>query len=69
MGVERSKWIYFSENILFSQFYDGNKHLHILFGIFGLGLLLGMYIIIYQLIKLIIHIILKKVALDYNLLN
>nr|WP_079466034.1 cbb3-type cytochrome c oxidase subunit I [Chryseobacterium balustinum]AZB29645.1 cbb3-type cytochrome c oxidase subunit I [Chryseobacterium balustinum]SKB92752.1 nitric oxide reductase subunit B [Chryseobacterium balustinum]SQA89994.1 Nitric oxide reductase subunit B [Chryseobacterium balustinum] len=66
MGVERSKWIYFSENILFSQFYDGNKHLHILFGIFGLGLLLGMYIIIYQLIKLIIHIILKKVALDYN---
>lgn len=69
MGVERSKWIYFSENILFSQFYEGNKHLHILFGIFGLGLLLGMYIIIYQLIKLIIHIILKKVALDYNLLN
>ncbi|AYM99138.1 cbb3-type cytochrome c oxidase subunit I [Chryseobacterium sp. 3008163] len=69
MGVERSKWIYFSENILFSQFYDGNKHLHILFGIFGLGLLLGMYIIIYQLIKLIIHIILKKVAPDYNLLN
>jgi len=69
MGVERLKWIYFSENILFSQFYDGNKHLHILFGIFGLGLLLGMYIIIYQLIKLIIHIILKKVALDYNLLN
>lgn len=69
MGVERSKWIYFSENILFSQFYDGNKHLHILFGIFGFGLLLGMYIIIYQLIKLIIHIILKKVALDYNLLN
>lgn len=69
MGVERSKWIYFSENILFGQFYDGNKHLHILFGIFGLGLLLGMYIIIYQLIKLIIHIILKKVALDYNLLN
>ncbi|MCD0477888.1 cbb3-type cytochrome c oxidase subunit I [Chryseobacterium sp. LC2016-29] len=69
MGVERLKWIYFSENILFSQFYDGNKHLHILFGIFGLGLLLGMYIIIYQLIKLIIHIIQKKVALDYNLLN
>ena len=64
MGVERSKWIYFSENILFSQFYDGNKHLHILFGISGLGLLLGMYIIIYQLIQFIIRIILKRSTPD-----
>lgn len=67
MGIERSKWIYFSENILFSQFYEGNKHLHILFGIFGFGLLLGMYIIIYQLIRFITRIIFKRYPPDYNI--
>lgn len=38
MGVERTKRVYFSENVLFGKFQESNHYLHIAFGIFGFGL-------------------------------
>lgn len=57
MGVERTKWVYFSENVLFGKFQESNHYLHIAFGIFGFGLLVGIYVVIYQLIRQIIYVI------------
>ena len=57
MGVKRSQWIYFSEEMLFGAFQDSMHVLHIGFVIFGSGLLVGIYIVICQFIRHIISIL------------
>ncbi len=42
MGIEKSKWLYFTQNILFSDFQDSMKYFYISFAFFGTGLLLGL---------------------------
>src|SRR5690606_11645914 len=57
MGIERSRWIYFSENVLFGAFQDSMHIAHILFTILGIGIFVGLYILIYQLIQHIVLIL------------
>ncbi|MFA7687791.1 MAG: cbb3-type cytochrome c oxidase subunit I [Moheibacter sp.] len=60
MGIERSRWLYFSENVLFGSFTDSLYYAYILFVLFGLGILAGLYFLIYKLIQQI-ALILKAV--------
>ena len=69
MGVERTKWVYFSENVLFGKFQESNHYLHIAFGIFGFGLLVGIYVVIYQLIRQIIYVIFSSKKYEGIILN
>jgi len=57
MGIERSRWIYFSENVLFGTFQDSMHVTHILFTILGIGIFVGLYILIHQLIQHIVLIL------------
>ncbi len=59
MGIERTQWIYFSENMLFGAYQDSMHYIHIIFGILGLGLLIGVYIVIYHLIIYMILVLSK----------
>ncbi|WP_449388034.1 cbb3-type cytochrome c oxidase subunit I [Chryseobacterium lineare] len=60
MGIKRSKWIYFSDQISFGMFQDSMQVLHIIFGLFGTGLIIGICIIIYPMIGHIIVILARK---------
>lgn len=53
LGIEKSKWMYFSENIFFSSFQDSMHIFYIIFTIFGIGLLIGLYMVIFKLLKII----------------
>lgn len=57
MGIERTKWVYFSENILFGTYQDSMKIVHVFFVLFGLGILIGVYLIIYQLYYCIVSVL------------
>lgn len=59
MGVKRSKWIYFSDQISFGMFQDSMQVLHIIFGLFGTGLIIGICIIIYPMINHTIAILVR----------
>lgn len=63
MGIERTKWIYFSENILFGTYQDSMNIIYVIFVFFGLGILIGVYLIIYQLYCCIVSF-LKLNAID-----
>ncbi|MFT3920500.1 cbb3-type cytochrome c oxidase subunit I [Cloacibacterium sp.] len=60
MGIEKSKWMYFTENVLFSTFQDSMHAIYIIFTIFGLGLLIGLYMVIFKLLKIIKSIVCSK---------
>lgn len=51
LGIKKANWIYFSKNIAFSQFHDSLHLSYSAFVVFGLGILVGLYIIIYELLK------------------
>lgn len=57
MGIKRSHWLYISDSISFSRFQESSHSLYIIFGIFGIGLLVGLYVVIYQLISSMFKII------------
>src|SRR5690606_16026577 len=59
MGIERSRWVYFSENVLFSSFQDSLHFVYILFMVFGIGVFMGLCILIHKFIR-IIFLILKS---------
>lgn len=56
MGIEKTKWLYFTKNILFGDFQDSMHYIYVAFTIFGLGILIGLYIVIYKLIQHILYI-------------
>lgn len=51
MGIEKSKWLYFTQNVLFSDFQDSMKYFHIGFACFGIGLLAGLGGIAFRMLK------------------
>jgi len=57
MGIERSRWIYFSENRLFGTFQDSMRFVYILFTLLGIGIFAGLSFLIFKLIRHIILIL------------
>lgn len=51
MGIEKSKWLYFTQNVLFSDFQDSMRYFYISFALFGTGLLLGLGGIAWKMLK------------------
>ena len=51
MGVKKAHWIYFTEAISFGQFHESMHWFYILFVFFGLGIIIGLYYIIFELLK------------------
>ncbi len=60
MGIEKSKWLYFTENVLFTTFQDSMRYFYIAFAVFGFGLLVGLFIVITEFLKHIFSIIKAK---------
>lgn len=56
MGVKKAHWTFFAQNISFSQLQDSLHGFYLLFVVFGFGLLIGLYKIVFQLIKLLIKL-------------
>jgi len=59
MGAKKGYWTFFAQNISFAEFQDSLHWIYILFTVFGIGLLVGLYIIVYELLKNIKGIINK----------
>ena len=57
MGIQKSKWQYFTENILFTTFQDSMHYFYIAFAVFGFGLLIGLFVVIFQFLKQIYAIL------------
>jgi nitric oxide reductase subunit B len=51
MGAKKSYWMFFSQNIPFGQFQDSLHWIYILFTVFGIGIFLGLYFIVFEFIK------------------
>ncbi len=51
MGAKKSYWTYFRQDISFSQFQDSLHWIYILFTLFGLGILVGLYCIVFEFLK------------------
>lgn len=51
MGIKKGYWTFFSKNESFSQLQDSLHWIYILFVIFGLGILVGLYIIVFEYLK------------------
>jgi nitric oxide reductase subunit B len=51
MGIKKGYWNFFSKNESFSQLQDALHWIYILFVIFGLGILIGLYIIVFEYLK------------------
>lgn len=51
MGVKKAHWIYFTEAISFGQFHESMHWFYILFVSFGLGIVIGLFYIIFELLK------------------
>lgn len=60
MGIKRSQWLYIWDSISFSRFQESSHSLYIIFGIFGIGLLVGLYVVIYQLISCVFKILIDS---------
>jgi nitric oxide reductase subunit B len=51
LGIQKSYWTYFTKDILFAQFQDSMHWFYILFSLFGIGILVGLYAISLEFIK------------------
>ena len=51
MGAKKSYWTYFRQDISFSQFQDSLHWMYILFTLFGIGILVGLYCIVFEFLK------------------
>ncbi len=51
MGAKKSYWTYFRQDISFSQFQDSLHWIYILFTLFGIGILVGLYCIVFEFLK------------------
>ncbi|MBK8599734.1 MAG: cbb3-type cytochrome c oxidase subunit I [Flavobacterium sp.] len=53
LGMKKGYWTYFGNNISFGQLQDSLHGFYIVFVIFGLGVAIGLYIIILELLKIV----------------
>lgn len=60
MGAKKGYWIFFAQNISFAEFQDSLHWFHLLFALFGIGLLAGLYLIVFELLKNIKGIIYRN---------
>lgn len=51
MGIKKGYWTFFSKSESFSELQDSLHWIYILFVIFGLGILVGLYIIVFEYLK------------------
>lgn len=51
IGAKKGYWIFFSNSISFGKFQDSLHWMYILFTLFGFGILVGLYIIVFELLK------------------
>ena len=51
MGMKKAHWTFFNQSISFSQFQDSLHWFYVLFVLFGLGILVGLYIIVFEFLK------------------
>jgi len=51
MGIKKGYWNFFSKNESFSQLQDSLHWIYVLFVIFGLGIFIGLYIIVFEYLK------------------
>jgi len=57
MGVKKSHWIFFDNTPTFSQLQDKLHWLHIMFVVFGVGIVIGLYRIIFLLLRAVKNVI------------
>ncbi|WP_228778767.1 cbb3-type cytochrome c oxidase subunit I [Flavobacterium sp. J49] len=51
MGVKKAYWTHFNQVLSFAQFQEGMHWFYVLFVLFGLGILAGLYLIVFELLK------------------
>jgi nitric oxide reductase subunit B len=51
MGIKKGYWLFFSESMSFSKFQDSLHWMYTLFTLFGIGILIGLYLIVFEFIK------------------
>ncbi len=51
MGAKKSYWTFFRQDIAFGQFQDSLHWIYILFTLFGIGILVGLYVIVFEFLK------------------
>jgi nitric oxide reductase subunit B len=61
MGAKKGYWTFLSQNISFAEFQSSLHWIYVLFTVFGIGLLVGLYIIVFELLKNIKSIINRSI--------
>ena len=51
MGVKKAYWSYFTQTLSFGKFQDSMHWYYLMFVLFGVGILIGLYLIIFELLK------------------
>lgn len=51
LGAKKSYWTFFSKNSSFGQFQDSMHWIYMIFTIFGIGILIGLYAVVFELLK------------------
>jgi nitric oxide reductase subunit B len=51
MGVQKANWTFFNQALSFSQFQDAMHWFYLLFVLFGLGIFIGLYRIVFELLN------------------
>ncbi len=51
LGAKKSYWTFFSKNSSFGQFQDSMHWIYMVFTIFGIGILIGLYVVVFELLK------------------
>jgi nitric oxide reductase subunit B len=51
MGMKKMHWTFFNQTVSFSTFQDSIHWFYLLFVLFGLGIIIGLYYIIFELLK------------------
>ncbi len=55
IGIKKGYWMYEGQHISFGEFQDSLHRMYLLFVLFGIGMAVGLYRLIVELIKLVIH--------------
>ena len=51
LGVQKSYWTFFTKDIPFGQFQDSMHWMYLLFTFFGIGILVGLYLVVLEFLK------------------
>jgi nitric oxide reductase subunit B len=51
LGVKKGYWTFFRQNISFGKFQDSLHWIYVVFTLFGIGILVGLYVVIFEFLK------------------